>query len=53
MYVPVTSETYWESKLNSVTVGSLSFSETPKVIFDTGTSLLAGPTDDIKKLAGE
>lgn len=51
VYVPVTSETYWESQLNSVSVGSLVFAETPKVIFDTGTSLLAGPSADIKKLA--
>lgn len=51
VYVPLTSETYWEAQLNSVSSGGLSFTSTPKGIFDTGTSLLAGPSADVSKLA--
>lgn len=51
-WVPVTSQTYWESSLNSMTVKGSPVTTTQKAIFDSGTSLLAGPTADVKVLAG-
>lgn len=50
-YVPVTSMGYWETNLDGMTVNGGSVSNTKKVILDTGTSLLAGPTDEVKKIA--
>lgn len=51
VYVPVTSQTYWETKLDSITVSGSSYSTTQKAILDSGTSLLAGPADEVAKLA--
>lgn len=51
VYVPVTSKTYWETKLDSITISGSSISTTQKAIVDSGTSLLAGPTDEVAKLA--
>jgi len=50
--VPLTSETYWEVSLDGMTYGSKSvISSAQKAIIDSGTSLLAGPTEQVKALA--
>jgi len=51
-YVPLTSESYWAFKMDDVKVGGSSFvcNGGCKAIADTGTSLLAGPKDEIKKI---
>jgi hypothetical protein len=50
-YVPLSSKTYWEVELQGVTLGSASMSSCKKAIIDSGTSLLAGPKDDIAAIA--
>lgn len=50
-YVPLSSEGYWQVELQGVTLGSDVVSSTNAAIVDSGTSLLAGPTADIKALA--
>lgn len=50
-YVPLTSQDYWTVQLDSFTINGASVTSTTKAILDTGTSLLAGPTDDVKKIA--
>jgi hypothetical protein len=52
-YVPLSSETYWELKLDDVTLGGNSVSNTHKAVLDTGTSLLAGPTTEVAALANQ
>lgn len=52
-YVDLTAETYWETKLDSLTLGGASVTTATKVILDTGTSILAGPTADVKALAAK
>ncbi|CEF70269.1 Aspartic peptidase family and Aspartic peptidase domain-containing protein [Strongyloides ratti] len=54
-YQRLTSATYWEFKMDSITFGSASFRNGWNVISDTGTSLLAAPTtiaDAIASAAG-
>lgn len=51
VYVPLTSETYWETKMDSFNINGASASSTTRCILDTGTSLLAGPSADVKKIA--
>jgi cathepsin D len=48
-YVPLSDEKYWMFKMDKFEVGSVSESSVT-VIADTGTSLLAGPTDFITKV---
>lgn len=48
-YVPLSSETYWEIKLDNFSLGSTS-STTMRAVLDTGTSLLAGPTADVEAI---
>eukprot|EP00920_Eleutheroschizon_duboscqi_P042214 GHVT01100982.1.p1 GENE.GHVT01100982.1~~GHVT01100982.1.p1 ORF type:complete len:776 (-),score=214.40 GHVT01100982.1:985-3312(-) len=50
-WLPLVSESYWQVALQAVTVGSQSFSNSSKVILDSGTSLIAGPTADVERLA--
>jgi len=52
-YVPLTSETYWETTMDSLTLGGASVTSTLRVIIDTGTSLLAGPSADVKAIAAK
>jgi len=50
-YVPVTSDTYWATKLDSLDFNGKPATSATKVILDTGTSILAGPSADVKALA--
>jgi len=50
-YAPVTSQTYWETKLDYLKLGTTSETTVTKVILDTGTSTLAGPVADVKNIA--
>lgn len=50
-WVPLSSETYWEAHLDSLTVGGKSVTTATRVIVDTGTSILAGPSADVAALA--
>jgi len=43
-YVPLSSKTYWQFEVDSLSAGSVSESKF-QAIADTGTSLMAGPTD--------
>jgi hypothetical protein len=52
-YVPLISEDYWSIKLDSLTLAGSSTPLTAarKAIVDTGTSLLGGPSQDVKAIA--
>jgi hypothetical protein len=50
-WVPVTSETYWEVQLDDMQVNGKSITNCTKAVLDTGTSILAGPTADVKAFA--
>jgi len=50
-YVPVTSTTYWETRLDGFVVGGVDFAGANKAIIDSGTSILAGPSAQVKALA--
>merc|ERR1719188_656063 len=50
-FVPLSSETYWQVALDGVNLGSDAVSSTKSAIVDSGTSLLAGPTAEIKAIA--
>lgn len=56
-YVPLTSETYWEFKMDQVLLSGASLGWCPSsgcpAIADTGTSLITGPTDLINALNEE
>ena len=50
--VPLVAETYWEVALDGVSVGGASsLSTTKRAIVDSGTSLLAGPTAEVRRIA--
>jgi hypothetical protein len=49
-YVPLSAETYWEVKLDSMKVGNAT-ATVSKAILDTGTSLLAAPTTFVEEVA--
>lgn len=50
-WTPVTEMTYWTTKLDAFSINGESVSDCSKAILDTGTSLLAGPVKDVKKIA--
>jgi len=50
--VPLIAETYWEVAFGALTVGDQSVGGgTTRAIVDSGTSLLAGPVSEVKKIA--
>ncbi|CAF1284546.1 unnamed protein product [Adineta ricciae] len=49
-YIPVALEGYWEFQMTKVTVGSSVISTSSYAIADTGTTLITGPTKQIKAL---
>jgi len=52
-YVPLSNQTYWALSLTDIQVNGASVTTSHRVIIDSGTSLLAGPTADVDALAKE
>jgi len=50
-YVPLISETYWEVALDSMTMNGTVLTSVPKAVIDTGTSVMAGPTQEVARIA--
>jgi len=50
-YVPLKNETYWELALDTMSLDGTSITTATNVIVDTGTSILAGPSAEVKALA--
>lgn len=50
-YVPVSSQTYWEVKLDGIYLGDKAVTQVTKAIVDSGTSVLAGPVSEVKAIA--
>jgi hypothetical protein len=50
-YVPVSRPAYWETVLDGLYVAGTKVGNTRKVIYDSGTSLLAGPKAEVAKIA--
>ncbi|OWY97935.1 Aspartic protease [Phytophthora megakarya] len=50
-YVDVTSATYWSVSLDAVETKGEKLTDCNKAIVDSGTSLIAGPKDQVAKLA--
>jgi len=50
-YVDLVSETYWQTSLDGMTMNGKSITASNMAILDTGTSLLAGPSAEVKAIA--
>lgn len=50
-YVPLISESYWAIELDHMKINGKNYASTRFGIADTGTSLLAGPSKDVRALA--
>ncbi len=48
--VPLISESSWEVQMDALKFGSTSVSSEPSAIIDSGTSLLAGPSNVVKAI---
>jgi hypothetical protein len=51
-WVKLSEATYWRIDLDGVKIGSFSIGSTDAIV-DSGTSLITGPTEDIRKIANE
>jgi len=51
VYVPLAAEDYWRVKLDSFQLNGAAVGSTPFAIVDSGTSLMAGPTDVVGQVA--
>ncbi|KAK3284678.1 hypothetical protein CYMTET_7685 [Cymbomonas tetramitiformis] len=49
-YAPLTAETYWQFKTDSIVVAGQTLASNVNVIADTGTSLITGPKAEVEKL---
>jgi hypothetical protein len=49
--VPLTAETYWQTQMNSFSVGTKQIIGSAPIILDSGTSLLTGPSKYIDAIA--
>uniref|UniRef100_A0A7S4LNG7 Peptidase A1 domain-containing protein n=2 Tax=Oxyrrhis marina TaxID=2969 RepID=A0A7S4LNG7_OXYMA len=52
-FVPLSSETYWAVGLDGVKLDGSAIGSTKTAIVDSGTSLLAGPSADVKAIASK
>lgn len=52
-YVPVTKKGYWQIDMDDVDVSGSSVTSVKSAILDSGTSLLVGPKEDVKKIASK
>eukprot|EP00752_Nemacystus_decipiens_P002028 g1943.t1 len=52
-YVPVSKKGYWQIEMDDVDVAGTSVSSVKPAILDSGTSLLVGPTEDVKAIAAK
>ena len=52
-YVPVTKKGYWQIDMEDVTVSGESVTTVKSAILDSGTSLLVGPSEDVKAIASK
>merc|ERR1712232_19334 len=50
-FVPLSSETYWQVAMDDAKLDGVSVSSTKSAIVDSGTSLLAGPSAEVKAIA--
>lgn len=50
LYVPVTRKAYWQFTVDSLTINNEKLFRNFEAVADTGTSLIAGPSDDIERL---
>jgi len=50
-WLNLTSQTYWETGLDGITIGGRPATKVTKAVFDTGTSLLAGPVTEVAAIA--
>ena len=51
VWTPVTSKTYWEVKMDSFSANGENLSSTARAIVDSGTSLIGGPSAEVKAFA--
>mmetsp|Transcript_8658 Transcript_8658/g.27712 ORF Transcript_8658/g.27712 Transcript_8658/m.27712 type:complete len:496 (-) Transcript_8658:431-1918(-) len=52
-YLPITRKGYWQFDLDAVSVGGSDVLTKGSAIADTGTSLIVGPTEQLKKVIGK
>jgi len=50
-WVPVSQDGYWQFAMDGVSINGKSMAGSAQVISDTGTSLIAGPTTAVQKIA--